>query len=220
VWCFAVRCEAAEAKAKVNRPDETDLANELSALHSTHEQLKGEFETYQDLANRTIESKDREISRLLSDNAALQKSSHVQSQAASDALEKSDARAPVAAEQQILLLARQQAKREEEVTQCRRHILALQEEISELEHENRLHCQQETMLKEELRKVERAQKREGVDMTYVKNVILKLLETGEVEALLPVIAMLLQFSPEEVRLFLNLFSCVDEKLFQRVSKWF
>lgn len=34
------------------------------------------------------------------------------------------------------------------------------------------------MLKEELRKVERAQKREGVDMTYVKNVILKLLETG------------------------------------------
>jgi hypothetical protein len=80
VWCFAVRCEAAEAKAKVNRPDETDLANELSALHSTHEQLKGEFETYQDLANRTIESKDREISRLLSDNAALQKSSHVQSQ--------------------------------------------------------------------------------------------------------------------------------------------
>jgi hypothetical protein len=40
VWCFAVRCEAAEAKAKVNRPDETDLANELSALHSMHEQLK------------------------------------------------------------------------------------------------------------------------------------------------------------------------------------
>jgi hypothetical protein len=77
------------------------------------------------------------------------------------------------------------------------------------------------MLKEELRKVERAQKREGVDMTYMKNVILKLLETGEVEALLPVIAMLLQFSPEEVCLFLNLFSCVDEKLFQRVSKkWF
>ncbi len=43
-------------------------------------------------------------------------------------------------------------------------------------------------------------------------------EAGEVEALLPVIAMLLQFSPEEVCLFLNWFSCVDEKLFQRVSK--
>ena len=34
------------------------------------------------------------------------------------------------------------------------------------------------MLKEELRNVERSQKREGVDMTYLKNVILKLLETG------------------------------------------
>lgn len=34
------------------------------------------------------------------------------------------------------------------------------------------------MLKSELRNLERAKKREGVDMTYLKNVILKLLETG------------------------------------------
>lgn len=47
--------------------------------------------------------------------------------------------------------------------------------------------------------MERKQKREGVDMTYLKNVILKLLETGEVEALLPVVGMLLQFSPEEIQ---------------------
>uniref|UniRef100_A0A9I9D6A2 GRIP domain-containing protein n=1 Tax=Cucumis melo TaxID=3656 RepID=A0A9I9D6A2_CUCME len=102
------------------------------------------------------------------------------------------------AEQQILLLARQQAQREEQLAQSQRHILALQEEIEELERENRLHSQQEAMLKAELRDMERSQKREGVDMTYLKNVILKLLETGEVEALLPVVAMLLQFSPEEV----------------------
>lgn len=37
---------------------------------------------------------------------------------------------------------------------------------------------QETMLKSELRNMERMKKREGVDMTYLKNVILKLLETG------------------------------------------
>jgi hypothetical protein len=37
---------------------------------------------------------------------------------------------------------------------------------------------QEAMLKTELRNMERMQKREGVDMTYLKNVILKLLETG------------------------------------------
>ena len=35
------------------------------------------------------------------------------------------------------------------------------------------------MLKEELRSMDRARKREGVDMTYLKNVVLKLLETGK-----------------------------------------
>ncbi|WMV16531.1 hypothetical protein MTR67_009916 [Solanum verrucosum] len=99
----------------------------------------------------------------------------------------------------LQVLARQQAQREEELAQSQRHILALQEEIEELEHENRLHSQQEAKLKEELRNMDRSQKREGVDLTYLKNVILKLLETGEVEALLPVVAMLLQFSPEEMR---------------------
>lgn len=34
------------------------------------------------------------------------------------------------------------------------------------------------MLKAELRDMERSKKREGVDMTYLKNIILKLLETG------------------------------------------
>jgi hypothetical protein len=37
---------------------------------------------------------------------------------------------------------------------------------------------QEAMLKAELRNMERSEKREGIDMTYLKNVILKLLETG------------------------------------------
>lgn len=37
---------------------------------------------------------------------------------------------------------------------------------------------QEALLKAELRNMERMQKREGVDMTYLKNVVLKLLETG------------------------------------------
>ncbi|KAK1303419.1 Protein GRIP [Acorus calamus] len=116
----------------------------------------------------------------------------------------------MATTQIVEILARQQAQREEELAQTQRHILALQEEIEELERENRLHNQQvgacmlllgalEAMLKAELRNMERMQKRENVDMTYLKNVILKLLETGEVEALLPVVGMLLQFSPDEIK---------------------
>ncbi|XP_044967001.1 protein GRIP-like [Hordeum vulgare subsp. vulgare] len=91
---------------------------------------------------------------------------------------KQDALSIELAEQQILLLARQQAQREEELGQSERHILALQQEIEDLERENRLHDQQEAMSKAELRNMERSQKREGIDMTYLKNVILKLLETG------------------------------------------
>lgn len=42
---------------------------------------------------------------------------------------------------------------------------------------------QEAKLKEELRIMDRSQKREGVDLTYLKNVILKLLETGKFSVL-------------------------------------
>ncbi|CAI7747900.1 unnamed protein product [Closterium sp. NIES-54] len=104
------------------------------------------------------------------------------------------------AEQHILFLARQQAQREEEVAQCRRHIQALQEEITDLQRENQLRAKQESVLKEELRNMERAQKRETVDMTYLKNVILQLLiRTDQRATLIPVIGMILQFSPDELK---------------------
>ncbi|CAM6103039.1 unnamed protein product [Calypogeia fissa] len=185
---------------------EADLKHEYTALMTDYKNLKVEFETFHDLVDTMVEEKDKEIARLLEDNAAFQRPSVLQAQVQNDVqnvqaqdLQDMDSGAVQVAEQQILLLARQQAQREEEVTQCRRHIQVLQEEIVDLEHENRLHSQQEALLKEELRNLERAHKRDGVDMTYLKNVILKLLETGEVEALLPVVAMLLQFSPEELK---------------------
>lgn len=171
-----------------------------------YEKLKEEHDSFREMANKIIEAKDNEISRLLDDNNNLQRSlranhlvqkDHSNNQAS--AQQDSSVSVVAVAEQQILVLARQQAQREEELAQRQRHIEALQEEIAELERENRLHHQQEVMLKSELRNMDRVQKRDGVDMTYLKNVILKLLETGEVEALLPVIGTLLQFSPEEIR---------------------
>ncbi|XLS67836.1 hypothetical protein HN51_018859 [Arachis hypogaea] len=77
-------------------------------------------------------------------------------------------------------------------------MLSIQEEIEELELRESS-PQPTVILKAELRDMERSKKRKGVDMTYLKNIILKLLETGEVEVLLPVIGMLLQFSPQEIR---------------------
>ncbi|RVW32889.1 Protein GRIP [Vitis vinifera] len=205
---WRLRCEALAAQNEVSSGQE--LQKELEELNLQYKRLKAEHESFRDLAERMIEGKDNEISKLLDENKTLQQSLESRPAAYHNdnyntAFHKQEAlnSSTSAAEQQILLLARQQAQREEELAQSQRHILALQEEIEELERENRLHSQQEAMLKEEFRNMERMQKREGVDMTYLKNVILKLLETGEVEALLPVIGMLLQFSPEEVKLLLS-----------------
>ncbi|KAG6646355.1 protein GRIP [Carya illinoinensis] len=201
---WRLRCEAVKAQNEASSGE--DLQRELEELKLRYKVLKEEHDSFRDLADRMIEEKDKEMAKLLDDNKNLHQS--LESRPPVDhydnyrtAMQKQDAQnaSTSAAEQQILLLARQQAQREEELAQSQRHILALQEEIEELERENRLHSQQEAILKAELRNMERMQKREGVDMTYLKNVILKLLETGEVEALLPVIGMLLQFSPEEIQ---------------------
>lgn len=205
-------------EGRVNKSVEAHLNNQLAALHSENQNKQAEYDSWKDMANQMLEEKEAEIRRLLNETANLQSSlsslrQHVSSFPHDSAAaiaggflmpempsEKPEtAAAATAAEQQILLLARQQAQREEEVAQCRRHIQALQDELADIERENRLHAQQEALLKDELRNMERSQNRQGVDMTYLKNVILKLLQTGEATALLPVIAMLLQFSPEELK---------------------
>ncbi|XP_039133458.1 protein GRIP isoform X5 [Dioscorea cayenensis subsp. rotundata] len=181
-----------------------DIEKAFEELKQQYRKLKEEHDTFRDVADRALEEKEAEVVKLLEDNKYLRRFleskpfvDHIDNQNPVSERQDSHVASVAAAEQQILLLARQQAQREEELAQSQRHILALQEEIEELEQENRLHSQQEAMLKSELRNMERSQKREGVDMTYLKNVILKLLETGEVEALLPVVGTLLQFSPEE-----------------------
>lgn len=201
---WRLRCEVLKAENEVSSGQ--TLQKELQDIKLQNKKLKDEHHSFRELADRMMEEKDKEISRLLDDNKSLRQL--LESKPSADHADiddsgsgKNDApnSSTSVAEQQILILARQQAQREEELAQSQRHIFALQEEIEELERENRLHSQQVAMLKEELRNMDRKQTREGVDLTYLKNVILKLLETGEVEALLPVVAMLLQFSPDEVQ---------------------
>ncbi|XP_023754131.1 protein GRIP [Lactuca sativa] len=201
-WQLRFQALKAEIEQQKSTPDET-LQKEVQDVQTRYKKLKEEHDSFRELADKMIEEKDMEISRLVDNNKNLVRS--LSSKPSGNNNENGhntgftgqDSPNTSVAEQQILILARQQAQREEELAQSQRHILALQEELEELERENRLHSQQEAMLKEELRNMERSQKREGVDMTYLKNVIVKLLETGEVGALLPVIAMLLQFSPDE-----------------------
>ncbi|ANM71083.1 Golgi-localized GRIP domain-containing protein [Arabidopsis thaliana] len=184
------RCEALTAQNEASPAE--GIEKELENAKLRNKRMKEEHESVRELADRLIEEKDREISRLVDEMTNLRKSMeskpvwnkspsqvhHYGNNNTESQQQDVSNLSTSAAEHQILILARQQAQREEELAQTQRHILALQEEIEELERENRLHSQQEAVLKTELREMERKQKREGVDMTYLKNVILKLLETG------------------------------------------
>ncbi|CAM0905825.1 unnamed protein product [Alopecurus aequalis] len=182
---WILRCES--MKDQSNDHVEDHLQKNLGEWTLKYEKMKEEHESFRDISDRMIEEKEREIAKLLKENKDLHHSLEAKAAVSngdnqSPGHVKQDVLSIELAEQQILFLARQQAQREEELGQSQRHILALQE----------------AMLKTELRNMERSQKREGIDLTYLKNVILKLLETGEVGALLPVVATLLQFSPDEL----------------------
>jgi len=53
-------------------------------------------------------------------------------------------------------------------------------------------------LKKEIRSADRSRTRDGTNLEYLKNVVLKYIETEEHETLMPVLSSLLQFTTEEV----------------------
>ncbi|KAG9299887.1 hypothetical protein G9A89_005416 [Geosiphon pyriformis] len=61
--------------------------------------------------------------------------------------------------------------------------------------------EQEKVLKEEIRKMDRLEKRQDLNVEYLKNVVLRFLETTpeDREPLIPVISAILQLSPEETK---------------------
>lgn len=103
----------------------------------------------------------------------------------------------------IFALAQRQAGREEALASALKTNQRLEAEILDLEREVKLREEQEAVLKGALRDADRRQRQQdgmlenSIDMEYLKNTVVKLLETGESEALLPVLARLLRLSAEE-----------------------
>ncbi|KAF9395569.1 hypothetical protein CPC16_007844 [Podila verticillata] len=67
---------------------------------------------------------------------------------------------------------------------------------SEANHQRLL--DQAKVLKEEIRNLDRAERRQNLSVDYLKNIVLKYLETPDKEQLLPVLTTVLQLSPAEV----------------------
>ncbi|KAF0548404.1 grip and coiled-coil domain-containing protein 2 [Gigaspora margarita] len=73
------------------------------------------------------------------------------------------------------------------------------EMLNESEYQVQKLTEQEKFLKEEIRKLDRTEKRQNLNVEYLKNVVLKFFESNHVdrEPLVPVISTILQLSPEE-----------------------
>jgi len=110
------------------------------------------------------------------------------------------------AAERIVEVAKQQAARDEELMASRVHVGELQEALVEARS---LHTALRERCAEQERQAERERlaggaagsgKDSGAQLEYLKNIVLKLftMEDGR-EALLPVIATFLQFSPAEVK---------------------
>ncbi|KAG0322372.1 hypothetical protein BGZ99_003370 [Dissophora globulifera] len=74
----------------------------------------------------------------------------------------------------------------------------LTELLNESEANHQRLLDQEKVLKEEIRNLDRAERRQNLSVDYLKNIVLKYLETSDREPLLPVLTTVLQLSPAEV----------------------
>mmetsp|Transcript_3457 Transcript_3457/g.9704 ORF Transcript_3457/g.9704 Transcript_3457/m.9704 type:complete len:922 (-) Transcript_3457:2125-4890(-) len=80
-------------------------------------------------------------------------------------------------------------------------VLSLQDALEDSERTHELRDVSEQCLKDEIKEMRRSEKRGNVDLTYVKNVLLKGFVSGELDpqsSLVTVLSRLLEFSPEEL----------------------
>jgi hypothetical protein len=99
-------------------------------------------------------------------------------------------------------LLKELARRERELAAAQRRIAETEAELADVEREAELHGAQEAALKEAVRDLQREVERlklasKTIDVEYLKNILVRLFETGQEESLLPAVATVLQFSPAE-----------------------
>ncbi|PRP74194.1 hypothetical protein PROFUN_16356 [Planoprotostelium fungivorum] len=105
----------------------------------------------------------------------------------------------VASDDQFVRFAQMQAQRDNENDTLKTQLDELRHRMSEFEQTEKLHIEQEGLLKETIRSLERNQKREGANAEYMKNIVLKFItSTDNKETLLPVLGTVLQLNAQEL----------------------
>lgn len=100
---------------------------------------------------------------------------------------------------QAVVLAEMQHSQNTELSRARLRIQQLTDTLREKEEMERLRVLQEKTLKETIREMERSKTRESANLEYLKNAVVKLLETNDFDRLLTVLSTILAFTPEEIQ---------------------
>jgi len=92
----------------------------------------------------------------------------------------------------------------EEITSLKNELSRLRESTLDSQKEKEMHMEQSALLKRELRELEGKYLavqtlNQGTNYEYLKNMIIRYLETDDLDTMLPVFAAVLSFTPEEVR---------------------
>jgi len=211
------------SSVSVNSPKASSASNLLPSQTSSNEQKNASFASVaadQLLSLFSSSSPTRQASMTSSLASSLNQSSssitrNISSKYYPWIPHSSNERNP---DEELLHFAQIQAMRDEELNKARQQIQQLTLSIADAERMERLHVEQETLLKNEIREMERSRKREGANLDYLKNIIFQLLITNELETLLPVIATILQFSPEETQKIREKLAS-QQSLWSSMSKW-
>eukprot|EP01127_Copromyxa_protea_P020013 TRINITY_DN6612_c0_g1_i5.p1 TRINITY_DN6612_c0_g1~~TRINITY_DN6612_c0_g1_i5.p1 ORF type:complete len:1183 (+),score=438.05 TRINITY_DN6612_c0_g1_i5:1131-4679(+) len=112
----------------------------------------------------------------------------------------SKARASGNASDDFFDFSEMQAKKEEELARATRKLVELTDALDATESTNKLLISQLALLKEEIRKQDQREKLEStVNLEYLRNIIIKYIQTGQHDSLFPVLKKILHFTPDEVK---------------------
>ena len=220
----AARSELEAAQAEARRLEQAvsslneEHAEALGAREREGQQWKSKWKAQAQAASEAVGKLDEAERRLLSEAAA-----HAAILAARDSrlLElEGQLESGRPQEAQVLSLAREQAKRDEEVTRLRGQLKSLREMLKESHRVLKHLMRQEQLLKDELAETRRSNERsDSLNVDYLKNVLVAYLckvygdaDDEEHIKLARVLQTILRFSPDEAR-------SVDEKIAYYEASW-
>lgn len=196
--------EERDAQEAQGRRARAELETEYSLKY---DELRAALREHREASTRALDGKDAEIATLRAQVARLslqqthqqqQQQLHTQKQQPQQQQQQQQPPQPPQPQQTLLHVANVQARRDEEVAELRGRVAALEDDNAELVKTVELHEIQERELKAQIRELDRSKSRETVNIEYLKNIVVKYVETDDFEHLMPVLSMLLRLTPEEV----------------------